>query len=41
MNAFYAAFWAEALKARRAAVAWATAAAFLILPLVGGLFMVI
>lgn len=41
MNAFYAAFWAEALKARRSAVAWGTAAAFLILPLVGGLFMVI
>jgi len=41
MNAFVAAFWAEALKARRSKVSWLTAAAFWILPLVGGLFMII
>ena len=41
MNAFLAAFWAELLKARRSRVSWATAAAFSIFPLVGGLFMVI
>jgi ABC-2 type transport system permease protein len=41
MNAFLAAFWAEALKARRSRVSWATAAAFSILPIIGGLFMII
>ena len=41
MNAFLAAFWAEALKARRSKMTLLTAAGFLILPLVGGLFMVI
>ncbi len=41
MNAFLSAFWAETLKARRSKVSLLTAAGFLILPLVGGLFMVI
>jgi ABC-2 type transport system permease protein len=41
MNAFLAAFWAEALKARRSRVSLLTGAGFLILPLVGGLFMFI
>ncbi len=41
MNAFLAAFWAETLKARRSRLALGITAAFLILPLVGGLFMVI
>jgi ABC-2 type transport system permease protein len=41
MNAFLSAFWAEALKARRSKVSWLTTAAFSILPLIGGLFMII
>jgi ABC-2 type transport system permease protein len=41
MNAFLAAFWAEALKARRSRITLLTAAGFLLLPLAGGLFMVI
>jgi len=41
MNAARAAFWAEALKARRSRVPLATAAAFSIFPVIGGLFMII
>ena len=41
MNAFRAAFWAERLKAYRSEISLGTAAASLILPLVGGLFMII
>jgi len=41
MNLFFSALWAEALKARRSKVSLLTAAGFLILPVVGGLFMVI
>lgn len=41
MNAFLAAFWAETLKARRSKVSLLTFAGFSILPLVGGLFMII
>jgi ABC-2 type transport system permease protein len=41
MNAFSAAFWAEALKARRSKVTLLTAGGFLILPVVAGLFMFI
>jgi ABC-2 type transport system permease protein len=41
MNAFLSAFWAEALKARRSRVSWMTAVAYSILPIIGGLFMVI
>jgi ABC-2 type transport system permease protein len=41
MNAFAAAFWAEALKARRSKVALLTGAGFMILPVAGGLFMLI
>jgi len=41
MNAFLAAFWAEALKARRSKVSLVTAAAFSIFPIIGGLFMMI
>jgi len=41
MNAFVAAFWAEALKARRSRVTLGTTAGFLVLPLIGGLFMII
>ena len=41
MNAFLAALWAETLKARRSRVTWGTTAGFLILPLIGGLFMII
>lgn len=41
MNNFFAAFWAEALKARRSKVSLGTIAAFLLLPLFGGLFMII
>jgi ABC-2 type transport system permease protein len=41
MNAFLSAFWAEALKARRSTVTWLTAAAFTMMPLVDGLFMII
>jgi len=41
MNAFLAALWAEMLKARRSRVPLLSAAAFLLLPIMGGLFMVI
>jgi ABC-2 type transport system permease protein len=41
MNALLAAFWAEALKARRSRVSLVTAAGFSIFPLVDGLFMFI
>lgn len=41
MSALGAAFWAEALKARRSIAPALTAAGFLALPLVAGLFMVI
>jgi ABC-2 type transport system permease protein len=41
MNAFLSAFWAETLKARRSKVSLLTAAAFSILPFIGGLFMII
>jgi ABC-2 type transport system permease protein len=41
MSAFLSAFWAEALKARRSKVSLFTAAAFLIFPIVDGLFMFI
>ena len=41
MSRFRAALWAEALKARRSKVSLLSAAAFAILPLVSGLFMVI
>jgi ABC-2 type transport system permease protein len=41
MNTFLAAFWVETLKARRSKVSLLTAAGFSILPIVGGLFMLI
>jgi ABC-2 type transport system permease protein len=41
MNAFLSAFWAEALKARRSKITLLTAVGFLLLPFVGGLFMII
>lgn len=41
MNTFHSAFWAEALKARRSKVSLLTAACFMILPVIGGLFMFI
>jgi ABC-2 type transport system permease protein len=41
MSAFLVALWAEALKARRSKMAGLTAGGLLILPLMGGLFMVI
>ncbi|HUV72991.1 MAG TPA: ABC transporter permease [Anaerolineae bacterium] len=41
MNAFRAALWAEILKARRSKVPLLTAAGLSLLPLVGGLFMII
>lgn len=41
MSALLAAFWAEALKARRSRVSLVTAAGFSIFPIIGGLFMVI
>jgi ABC-type transport system involved in multi-copper enzyme maturation permease subunit len=41
MSPFLAAFWAETLKARRSRVTGLTAAGFLILPVAGGLFMII
>jgi len=41
MNAFFAALWAEALKAYRSKVIWLSAAVVTILPLVDGMFMVI
>ncbi|MGB8644245.1 MAG: ABC transporter permease [Anaerolineae bacterium] len=41
MSAFLAALWAEALKARRSKISLLTAVGFMLLPLAGGLFMVI
>lgn len=41
MKAFLAAFRAETLKARRSKMSLLTAAGFLLLPLIGGLFMII
>jgi ABC-2 type transport system permease protein len=41
MNHYKAAFWMETLKARRSKVSWGASLGFLILPLVGGLFMII
>jgi ABC-2 type transport system permease protein len=41
MNALLAACWAEVLKARRSRVPLVIAAAFSVLPIVGGLFMII
>ena len=41
MNGFATAFWAETLKARRSKVPLLTAAGFSLLPIVGGLFMII
>lgn len=41
MSAFFAAFWAEALKARRSKILLLTVGGFLLLPLIGGLLMVI
>lgn len=41
MNNFTAAFWMETLKARRSKVSWVASLGFMILPLVGGLFMII
>ena len=41
MNNFIAAFWAEMLKARRSKVPFFTALGFSVVPLVGGLFMII
>lgn len=41
MNAFFAALWAETLKARRSKVPLLTALGFSFAPLVGGLFMII
>ncbi len=41
MMSFLSAFWAEALKARRSKVSLGTAAGFLILPVIDGLFMFI
>ncbi|MEP6894982.1 MAG: ABC transporter permease [Chloroflexota bacterium] len=41
MNTFYAALWAEALKARRSKVPLLTTIGFMLAPLMGGLFMII
>jgi ABC-2 type transport system permease protein len=41
MNTFFAALWVETLKTRRSKVPFFTTLGFLILPLVGGLFMII
>ena len=41
MKAFLSAFWAEALKARRSKVSLLSVAAFLIFPIIDGLFMFI
>jgi len=41
MNAFFAALWAEALKAYRSKVVWLSVAVATILPLVDGMFMLI
>lgn len=41
MRAFLSAFWAEMLKARRSKVSLVTAAGFSLLPIIGGLFMLI
>ena len=41
LSTFWAAFWAEFLKAKRSKVPLLTTAGFMILPAVTGLFMVI
>jgi len=41
MKPFLSAFWAETLKARRSKVSRGTSMGFLILPFIGGLFMII
>jgi ABC-2 type transport system permease protein len=41
MNAFISALWVETLKARRSKVLWLTMVAFSLIPLSGGLFMII
>lgn len=41
MNAFFAALWAEALKAYRSKVVWLSVAVAALLPLVDGMFMLI
>ena len=41
MNTFYAALWAESLKARRSKVPLLTTIGFMLAPLTGGLFMII
>lgn len=41
MNHFFAALWAEGLKARRSRVPYLTALGFSLMPLMGGLFMLI
>ncbi len=41
MNVFLSAFWAESLKAHRSKISLLTTIGFLILPLAGGLFMII
>jgi ABC-2 type transport system permease protein len=41
MNSLHRALWAETLKARRSRVSLATGAGFALLPVIGGLFMVI
>ncbi|MGD9091467.1 MAG: ABC transporter permease [Anaerolineales bacterium] len=41
MNPFGAVFWAETLKARRSKISLLTAIGFMLLPLFGGLFMII
>ncbi|MGB3905901.1 MAG: ABC transporter permease, partial [Anaerolineae bacterium] len=41
MKTFLSAFWVETLKARRSKVSLLTAAGISILPIVGGLFMII
>lgn len=41
MSTFLSAFWVETLKARRSKVSWLTAAGFSIVPIVGGLLMII
>ncbi len=41
MNAFLAAFWTEALKARRSKITLLTAAGYMIMPTISGLFMFI
>jgi ABC-2 type transport system permease protein len=41
MNTFFSSFWAESLKVRRSLITLATAGGFMLLPIVGGLFMII